>query len=112
MHNAPRLVKGKPRHHLLMHPDDLAARGLADGASVRVRSRTGAVVTQVRECADLAPGVASLPHGFGHAGPGVRMQQARELAGASYNDLTDPSVLDQPSGNAGLNALPVWVERA
>ena len=27
MHNAPRLVKGKPRHHLLVHPDDLRARG-------------------------------------------------------------------------------------
>src|SRR5690606_4847586 len=28
MHNAPRLVKGKPRHHLLVHPDDLDAAGV------------------------------------------------------------------------------------
>ena len=28
MHNYHRLVKGKPRHQLLMHPDDLASRGL------------------------------------------------------------------------------------
>jgi anaerobic selenocysteine-containing dehydrogenase len=109
MHNAPRLVKGKPRHHLLMHPDDLAARGLADGARVRVRSRTGEIVTEARACLDLMPGAASLPHGFGHARAGVRQQRARELAGASYNDLSDPMALDAPSGNAGLNALPVWV---
>ena len=32
MHNSERLTRGKPRHQLLMHPDDLAARGLADGA--------------------------------------------------------------------------------
>ena len=110
MHNAPRLVKGKPRHQLLMHPDDLAARGLADGARVRVRSRSGEIATEVRASVDMAPGVACLPHGFGHARPGVRQQRARAVAGASYNDLTDAAVLDVPSGNAGLNALQVWVE--
>ncbi|MFA6577072.1 MAG: molybdopterin-dependent oxidoreductase, partial [Nocardioides sp.] len=36
MHNTPRLTRGKPRHHLLMHPDDLAARGLTYGARVTV----------------------------------------------------------------------------
>jgi anaerobic selenocysteine-containing dehydrogenase len=112
MHNAPRLVKGKARHHLLMHPADLAARGLADGATVRVRSASGSLSTEVRATDDIAPGVASLPHGFGHGGPGVRLQRASEVAGASYNDLTDPAALDVPSGNAGLNALPVWVEPA
>jgi anaerobic selenocysteine-containing dehydrogenase len=112
MHNAPRLVKGKPRHHLLMHPADLAARGLADGAPVRVRSRSGELRTEVRATADLAPGVACLPHGYGHDRPGVRQVRARALEGASYNDLTDPAALDAPSGNAGLNALPVWVEPA
>ncbi len=35
MHNSERLTRGKPRHHLLMHPDDLSSRGLVDGASVR-----------------------------------------------------------------------------
>ena len=112
MHNAPRLVKGKTRHHLLMHPADLAARGLADGAAVRVRSGSGELRTEVRATDDIAPGVASLPHGFGHGHPGVRLQRARDVAGASYNDLTDPAALDVPSGNAGLNALPVWVEPA
>ena len=35
-HNTTRLTRGKPRHQLLMHPDDLAARGIEDGALVTV----------------------------------------------------------------------------
>jgi len=110
MHNAPRLAKGKPRHHLLMHPDDLADRGIADGSVVRVRSRTGSIDIEVRASVALMRGVASLPHGFGHSRPGVRLSRAREVAGASYNDLSDPLALDIASGNAALSALPISVE--
>jgi anaerobic selenocysteine-containing dehydrogenase len=109
MHNAPRLVKGKPRHHLLMHPDDLAARAIADGARVRVRSASGEIETEVQASDAMMRGVASLPHGFGHAAaPGL--SRARAVAGASYNDLSDPAALDAPTGNAALNALPITVE--
>jgi len=111
MHNAPRLIKGKPRHHLLMHPADLQSRGLEDGAMVRVRSRVGAIQTEVRSSDTLMPGVACLPHGFGHQREGTRLARAATLAGASYNDLTDPLALDAVSGNAALNGLPVWIER-
>jgi anaerobic selenocysteine-containing dehydrogenase len=109
MHNAPRLVKGKPRHHLLMHPDDLAARGLADGATVEVSSRIGRVRTEVRADASVMPGVACLPHGFGHGRDGTQLARANEVVGASYNDLTDPLRLDVASGNAALNGLPIEV---
>jgi anaerobic selenocysteine-containing dehydrogenase len=112
MHNAPRLVKGKPRHQLLMHPADLAARGLADGDRVRVSSAVGSVVTDVVASEDLMPGVACLPHGFGHARPGTRQARAAEVAGASYNDLTDSTALDGPSGNAALNGLAIEVAAA
>jgi anaerobic selenocysteine-containing dehydrogenase len=43
LHNTTRLTRGKPRHHLLMHPDDLARRGIADGDRVTVSSRVGRV---------------------------------------------------------------------
>jgi anaerobic selenocysteine-containing dehydrogenase len=112
MHNAPRLIKGKPRHHLLMHPDDLRARGIADGARVRVRSRSGSIHTEARGSDTVMPGVACLPHGFGHARDGVRIARARLLAGESYNDLSDAALLDVPSGNAALSGVPVWVEPA
>ncbi len=112
MHNAPRLVKGKARHQLLMHPDDLAARRILDGARVRVRSRTGELVTEVVASDEMMPGVACLPHGFGHGYDGVQLARARQLVGESYNDLTDPLAVDALCGNAALNGLPVEVEPA
>ncbi|MEU4573370.1 molybdopterin-dependent oxidoreductase [Nonomuraea sp. NPDC023979] len=110
MHNSARLTKGRPRHHLLMHPADLAARGLADGAPVRVRSTTGEVTVEVAASDDLMPGTVSLPHGYGHDLPGVRLARARHLPGAPVNALTDPAALDQLSGTAVLNGVPVTVE--
>lgn len=109
MHNAARLVKGKPRHQLLMHPADLAARGIADGAQVLLASAVGKVQVEARASDELMPGVASLPHGFGHDRAGVRQSLASTVAGASYNDLTDPAALDLPSGNAALNGIEVTV---
>lgn len=110
MHNAARLVKGKTRHHLLMHPDDLRTRGIADGARVRVRSRIGSIETEARGSDAIMPGVACLPHGFGHGRAGLRMARAQAVVGESYNDLSDAALLDVPSGNAALNGVPVWVE--
>jgi len=109
MHNAPRLIKGKPRHQLLMHPDDLAARGIGDGARVRVDSAVGSIEVEVLSNDTLMPGVACLPHGFGHAREGTRQRLAGSVTGPSYNDLSDPAALDAPSGNAALNGLPIRV---
>ncbi|PAU59964.1 molybdopterin oxidoreductase family protein [Pseudomonas indica] len=112
MHNYHRLVKGKPRHQLLMNPEDLAQRGLVDGQRVRVRSRVGAVEVEVVASDEMMPGVVSLPHGWGHARPGVQMTVASAQPGASANDLTDERRLDALSGNAVLNGVPVEVEAA
>jgi anaerobic selenocysteine-containing dehydrogenase len=108
MHNAGRLTRGKARHQLLMHPDDLASRGLADGALVTVSSRVGSVSVEVAAADDMMPGVVSLPHGYGHQVDGTRLGQASKVVGVSINDLTDPERLDL-SGNAALNGVPVTV---
>jgi anaerobic selenocysteine-containing dehydrogenase len=110
MHNAPRLIKGKPRHQLLMHPDDMRTRGLQDGARVKVHSRVGELRTEVQSSEAMMPGVVCLPHGFGHQRVDIRISRAQALPGESYNDLSDPLSLDNASGNAALNGLPVWVE--
>jgi anaerobic selenocysteine-containing dehydrogenase len=112
MHNYHRLVKGKPRHQLLMHPTDLDQRGLSDGQRVRVRSRVGVIEVEVAASDDMMVGVVSLPHGWGHARPGVQMSIASAQPGASANDLTDERQLDALSGNAALNGVPVQVEAA
>ncbi|WP_454564538.1 molybdopterin oxidoreductase family protein [Pseudomonas sp. AIG] len=112
MHNYHRLVKGKPRHQLLMHPDDLASRGLNDGQRVRVSSRVGQIEVEVLGSLDMMKGVVSLPHGWGHARPGVQMAIASGQPGSSANDLTDECQLDELSGNAALNGVPVTVAAA
>ena len=112
MHNAQRLVKGKTRHQLLMHPADLASRKIKSGARVRVRSRVGVIETEVIASNEMMPGAICLPHGFGHGLDGVRLALASKVAGASYNDLSDAMSLDGACGNAALNGLAVEVELA
>ena len=110
LHNTQRLTRGRPRHALLAHPDDLAVRGIRDGDLVRVRSAVGTVEVEVAATDDVMRGVVSLPHGYGHRRDGVRLREATRLPGVSVNDLTDPSVVDEASGNAVLNGVPVTVE--
>ncbi|MGL4176041.1 MAG: molybdopterin-dependent oxidoreductase [Dermatophilaceae bacterium] len=110
LHNVTRLTRGRPRHALLAHPDDLAVRGIRDGDVVRVRSASGEVEVEVAGTDDVMRGVVSLPHGYGHARPGVRMSHAAALPGVSANDLTDPAAVDPLSGNAVLNGVPVTLE--
>ncbi|WP_245155101.1 molybdopterin-dependent oxidoreductase [Nocardioides sp. 1609] len=108
LHNTTRLTRGRPRHHLLMHPDDLAARGIADGGTVVVTSRVGSVEVEVTGSDDVMRGVVSLPHGYGHQVAGTRLAHASTVPGVSINDLTDPGLLDV-SGNAALNGVHVTV---
>ncbi len=109
LHNSTRLTRGRARHALLAHPDDLAVRGIRSGDVVAVRSAVGEVRVEVEASDDLMPGVVSLPHGYGHARDGVRLRNAVEVPGVSMNDLTDPSVVESVSGNAVLNGVPVTV---
>ncbi|MEI6738402.1 MAG: molybdopterin dinucleotide binding domain-containing protein, partial [Pseudomonadota bacterium] len=109
MHNSHRLVKGKPRHQLLMHPDDATRCGLENSTMVNVTSRVGNADITLEITRDMMPGVVSIPHGFGHGRPGVALTTATQHAGVSANDLTDEMMLDEISGNAVLNGVPVQV---
>ncbi|WP_089251805.1 molybdopterin-dependent oxidoreductase [Rhodococcoides kyotonense] len=109
MHNAPRLTKGRPRHQLLAHPDDLASRGIDDGSVVSVTSAAGTVRIEVLASDRMMPGVVSMPHGFGHQRQGVELSVATTVAGPSANDVTDPQHVDAVSANAILNGVPVTI---
>ncbi len=110
MHNSKRLMKGDDRCVALLHPDDAEARGLADGDTVRVTSRVGAIELPVSVSDEIRAGVVSVPHGFGHHRPGIGWSHAATKPGVSVNDITDPLVVDALSGNAAFNAVPVKVE--
>jgi anaerobic selenocysteine-containing dehydrogenase len=109
MHNISVLVKGKPRCTLQVHPEEAARLGLADGEPAEVTSRTGKITIPVEVTAAIAPGVVSIPHGWGHDLPGTGQQVAAAHAGANSNLLADEELFDPLSGNAVLNGIPVEV---
>jgi anaerobic selenocysteine-containing dehydrogenase len=109
MHNSERLVRGRNRCTLQMHPDDARARALDDGVTVRVSSRVGAVVAPLEVTDRVMRGVVSLPHGWGHGRTGTTMPVANRHPGVSINDLTDDQRIDTLTGNAGFSGVPVSV---
>ena len=112
LHNSQRLVKGKPRCTLLVHPDDAGRIGLTTGDRARVSSRAGSAEALVEVSDEIMPGVVSLPHGWGHGRPGTALRIAATTPGTSVNDLTDETFLDLLSGTSGFSGVPVAVEPA
>jgi len=110
LHNSHRLVKGKSRCTLMLHPETAEQQGIEDGQNVKVTSRVGSVIIEAEVTDELMPGVVSIPHGFGHGRKGVKQKIAQAHAGVSVNDLTDDTLIDQLSGNAAVNGVPVQLE--
>lgn len=114
LHNSQRMVKGTnnglSRCTAQIHPDDAAQFNIDDKQMITVRSRVGEISLPAEITEKIMPGVISIPHGWGHNKKGMRWKVAQEHAGVSVNDLTDELVVDELSGNAVLNGVPVWIE--
>ncbi len=111
MHNNA-YVRQPEGNTVLLHPDDAAARGIADGVDVEVSSDTGRITLPVSVTEDVAPGVVVVPHGWGHAASGAR--RAQSLPGANVNDVIPGGAanLDPVSGQAVMLAHEVQVTPA
>ncbi len=108
MHNLPVLAKGPDRSALIVHPDDAHQRGLRDGDRALLRNAAGTSLEVLLQCSDeMMPGVASLPHGWGHDLTGTRLSVAQLRPGANLNALLDERPRDPLSGNAVLSGQPV-----
>ncbi|WP_428653762.1 molybdopterin-dependent oxidoreductase [Runella sp.] len=110
LHNSQRLVKGRNRCTLMMHPDDAMQRNIAEIDVVKISSRVGEVEVPVEITDKVMKGTVSLPHGYGHGREGVQLSVAQSHAGVSVNDLTDDLVIDELTGNAVFVGVPVRVE--
>ena len=95
-----------------MHPSDASRCSLQSGEEALVRSRAGEVKATVVVSDEIAPGVVSLPHGWGHGRDGVLMGTASAHAGVSLNDLTDELRVDVLTGTAAFSGTSVTVEPA
>ena len=110
LHNSPRLVKGKLRCTAQLHPSDAEKVGLKEGQLLKVISRVGEIIIVPELTESIMPGVISVPHGWGHNREGIRLNTASSHAGVSVNDITDDQLVDELSGNAVLNGVPVRIE--
>lgn len=107
MHNLPILAKGPYRCTALVHPSDILRLGLQDGGMARVLNGARSIEVQVEASEEMMPGVVSLPHGWGHHLPGIRMGVAQQRPGVNLNALLDDAVRDPLSGNAVLSGIAI-----
>ncbi|WP_417714397.1 molybdopterin-dependent oxidoreductase [Pseudophaeobacter arcticus] len=103
--NSPRLVKGRNRCTVQLNPVDAARFGLAEAKDVEIESAVGVARLPVEITDEIAPGVVSIPQGWGQRKG--NLAAATRVQTESINDLTDDSRIDPISGNAAFNGVPV-----
>ncbi len=106
-HNSRRMTKDARLCTAQIHPEDAKRHGIVSGNDVTICSRVGQIIIEAEVTDKVMPGVVAVPHGWGHDKEGVGWQHAKQQGGVSVNDLTDEMVLDELSGNAVLNGVPV-----
>ncbi|XDD51910.1 molybdopterin oxidoreductase family protein [Leptospira sp. WS92.C1] len=111
MHNMPKLMTGKNRCTLMIHPEDAESLGIGEEEEVQVESRVGKILIPTEITDEIMKGVVSIPHGFGHAKNGIHLKVAKQFAGVSINDLTDEKSIDELSGNAAFSGIPVSIRK-
>ena len=109
LHNSARLIKGKNRCNLMMSQQDAQRLNLNDSDTVWLESSVGKIQLPLLVCDDIMPGVVSMPHGWGHDREGAELDTAKRKAGVSMNDITDNQRVDDLTGMAVINGVPVKV---
>lgn len=113
LHNSTRMVKGTnnglSRCTAQINPSDAKRFAIEQGQMMVVTSRVGQVTLPAEITDKIMEGVISIPHGWGHNKADSKWSVAEQHAGVSVNDLTDEMVLDELSGNAVLNGVPVTI---
>ncbi len=110
MHNSARLVRGRNRCTLLIHPEDAHLLNIDNQQIVSVTSRVGNVSLPAEWSTDMMRGVVCMPHGYGHGRANVQLDVARQHAGVSVNDLTDEQMIDSLTGNAAFSNVFVRIQ--
>ncbi|MCW7468456.1 molybdopterin-dependent oxidoreductase [Leptospira kanakyensis] len=111
MHNLPKLMTGKSRCTIMIHPDDADTLGISNEEEVLVESSVGKIRIPAEITEELMKGVVSIPHGFGHNRGGTKQKVATEFSGVSINDLTDDQSIDEFSGNAAFSGIKVSIKK-
>jgi anaerobic selenocysteine-containing dehydrogenase len=108
--DTPGLLKGKNHNPLMIHPDDAASLGIADGDVVTIRSREGTALAVAEADETLRRGVVALTHGFGARGADA--ERDPRIGGTNVNLLIDHQEIDPISGIPRMSAIPVAIVAA
>jgi anaerobic selenocysteine-containing dehydrogenase len=109
LHNCPSLQRGKIECTLLMNPEDARQRKLENGQIVKVATSIGSIEIELETTLEMMPGVVSIPHGWGHDLPGVKLSLAKTRPGVNVNLITNDDLIDKGSGTSVLYGIPVVV---
>lgn len=103
-----------PDPEVSLHPEAAAARGIADGDWVEIRTRHGRVRMRAKLDAALDRRVASAQYGWwqGNDTLGLPAYDALSDEGANYNRLIDDAQADPVSGSTGLRSSMCEIARS
>ena len=111
LHNSQRLVKGKNRCTLMIHPVDAKKSKLKNGDTALVESKVGMLHIETQITDDIMQGVISIPHGWGHSMQGTQLEIASKHPGVNLNILSDDKFVDKLTGTTAFNGIPVSVSK-
>ncbi len=111
MHNLPVLEGGSRKCTAMIHPDDAKHYHIADGEWIEVYSDVGQIQIMAEITDEIIQGTISIPHGWGHRGKDVQMDQAQKDPGVNVNELMDHFRLDPLSYNMAFNGHPISIRK-
>jgi anaerobic selenocysteine-containing dehydrogenase len=103
------LTRGRPYNPAFLHPDDLAALGVAEGDTVRIASDHASILGVAAAAPELRRGVLSMSHAFGDAPE--RDAEYREIGSTTGRLVDNTSEFDPYTGIPRMSAIPVSIER-
>lgn len=101
---------GDPDGALYIHPDDLAALGVADRGAVVVETPRARMVVRAKATDSMRRGHVALPHGYGQRHPGS--DGRRQVVGPPINWLTDAAARDPVADTPHHKHVPVRLRAA
>jgi anaerobic selenocysteine-containing dehydrogenase len=104
------LTRGRPYNPAFLHPDDLAALGVAEGDTVRIASDHASILGVAAAAPELRRGVLSMSHAFGDAPD--RDREYREIGSTTGRLVDGEREFDRFTGIPRMSAIPVSIERA
>jgi anaerobic selenocysteine-containing dehydrogenase len=103
------LTRGRAYNPAFLHPDDLAALGVAEGDTVRIASDHASILGVAAAAPELRRGVLSMSHAFGDAPD--RDREYREIGSTTGRLVDGARECDPYTGIPRMSAIPVSIER-